>query len=44
MKSKGFFTCLLKQDKVYQVRKDDGRYLYLPEEKFKQLAIPTIRR
>ncbi len=41
-KRKGFILCPLVQEKVWQIRKDDGRYLYLPETKFSKLSIPTI--
>ena len=40
----GFSTCILNQDKVLKARKDDGRYMYFPEIKFKELFIPTVRR
>lgn len=34
--------CPLEQKKFFKARKDDGRYLYLPEDKFSRLSIPTI--
>ena len=40
--SRGFVMCPLEQKKFFKARKDDGRYLYLPEDKFSRLSIPTI--
>ena len=42
-KRKGFSICSLSQDKIFKTRKDDGRYLYLPEKEFKKLSISTVR-